>query len=103
MPRVVPAWRKFTVVTPKTDTEPEKTEIVIEKYMLLSLNAREAIKNGGGEWFLKEPKLNVADKIVTVPSKQLPENSDQRPKRKRSPAPSVDLADTAEAEADAEV
>lgn len=101
MPRVVPAWRKFTVKVPANPEtgEPEKDKIIIEKYMLLSINAREAMKNGGGEWFLKEPKLNVADEIVTVTSKQLPENSDQRPKRKRSPAPNVE---TAEAEADAE-
>ena len=54
MPRVVPAWRKFTVKVPANPEtgEPEKDKIIIEKYMLLSINAREAMKNGGGEWFL---------------------------------------------------
>lgn len=78
MPRVVPCWRKHEV---PPDVEGGDPKVIVEKHMLLSINAREAVRNGTGEWSMKEPSMKNADEVVTVPSKQLPMNSDQRAKK----------------------
>lgn len=106
MPRVVPAWRKYTIMKPSREGGPDEPHLVVEKYMLLSINAREAIKNGRNaegeqEWFLKEPSgMKAADQIVTVSSKQIPVGSDQRPKRRQS-SQAVDKSTDAGAEEEA--
>lgn len=91
MPRVVDFFRKYETPDLNEDGSEKKDEAgavvmktVVERLKGLAVNAREAMKNGKGEYSWKEPSIKDADEVVTIPSLQVPKDSETRPGRRKN-------------------